>query len=63
MGVNGTFCPEYDRSESPFVYLVHMADQDAPELESLLRPERVAFERYNRFSGYQADVQNVALAL
>ena len=40
-----------------------MADQDDPELESLLKAERVAFERYNRFSGYQADVQNVALAL
>ena len=39
-----------------------MADSD-PELERLLKAERVAFERYDRLRGYPGDVQEVALAL
>ena len=39
-----------------------MADSD-PEVERLLKTERVAFERYDRLRGYPADVQEVALAL
>jgi hypothetical protein len=39
-----------------------MADRD-PELERLLRAERLAFERYERLRGYPGDVQEVALAL
>jgi len=39
-----------------------VADQD-PELERLLKSERLAFERYERLRGYPADVQGAALAL
>jgi hypothetical protein len=38
-----------------------MADSD-PELERLLKAERVAFERYERLRGYPGEVQAVALA-
>ena len=34
-----------------------------PELERLLKAERLAFERYDRLRGYPADVQGPALAL
>jgi hypothetical protein len=34
-----------------------------PELERLLKAERLAFERYDRLGGYPGDVQEVALAL
>ena len=34
-----------------------------PELERLLKPERLAFEHYDRLRGYPGDVQEVALAL
>ena len=34
-----------------------------PELERLLKAERLAFERYDRLRGYPGDVQEVALAL
>ena len=36
---------------------------DDPELDRLLRLERLAFERYDRLRGYPGDVQEVALAL
>ena len=39
-----------------------MADRD-PELERLLKAERLAFERYDRLRGYPGGVQEVALAL
>jgi hypothetical protein len=39
-----------------------MADRD-PELEHLLKAERLAFERYDRLRGYPGDVQGPALAL
>ena len=39
-----------------------MADPD-PELEHLLKAERLAFERYDGLKGYPGDVQEVALAL
>jgi hypothetical protein len=34
-----------------------------PELERLLKAQRLAFERYDRLMGYPGDVQEVALAL
>ena len=34
-----------------------------PELERLLKTERLAFERYDGLRGYPGDVQEVALAL
>jgi hypothetical protein len=34
-----------------------------PELERLLKAERLAFERYDGLRGYPGDVQEVALAL
>ena len=34
-----------------------------PELERLMKTERLAFERYDRLRGYPVDVQEVALAL
>ena len=34
-----------------------------PQLERLLRAERLAFERYDGLRGYPGDVQEVALAL
>jgi hypothetical protein len=34
-----------------------------PELERLLKAERLAFERYDRLRGYPGNVQEVALAL
>jgi hypothetical protein len=39
-----------------------MADDD-PELERLMKAERLAFERYDRLRGYPGNVQGVALAL
>jgi hypothetical protein len=39
-----------------------MADRD-PVLESLLKAERSAFERYDRLRGYPGGVQEVALGL
>jgi hypothetical protein len=39
-----------------------VADLD-PELERLLKAERLASERYERLRGYPGDVQEVALAL
>ena len=39
-----------------------MADRD-PELEHLLKAERLAFERYDGLRGYPGGVQEVALAL
>jgi hypothetical protein len=39
-----------------------VADPD-PELEHLLKAERLAFERYDGLRGYPGDVQEVALAL
>jgi hypothetical protein len=39
-----------------------MTDLD-PELERLLKAERLAIERYERLRGYPGDVQEVALAL
>lgn len=39
-----------------------MADDD-PELERLMKAERLAFERYDRLRGYPGNVQEVALAL
>jgi hypothetical protein len=36
---------------------------DDPELDRLLRLERLAFERYDRLRGYPGDVQEVALGL
>jgi hypothetical protein len=39
-----------------------MADQD-PELERLLKAERLAFEGYDGLRGYPEDVQGPALAL
>jgi hypothetical protein len=39
-----------------------MAGPD-PELERLLKAERLAFERYDRLRGYPGNVQEVALAL
>jgi hypothetical protein len=39
-----------------------MADRD-PELEHLLKAERLAFERYDGLRGYPGDVQEAALAL
>jgi hypothetical protein len=39
-----------------------MAARD-PNLERLLKAERLAFERYDRLRGYPGDVQEVALAL
>jgi hypothetical protein len=32
-----------------------------PELERLLKAERLAFERYDRLRGYQGNVQEVAV--
>jgi hypothetical protein len=34
-----------------------------PELERLLKAERLAFERYDGLRGYPGDAQEVALAL
>ena len=34
-----------------------------PELERLLKAERLALERYDRLRGYPGDVQEMALAL
>ena len=34
-----------------------------PELERLLKVERLAFERYDRLRGYPGNVQEAALAL
>ena len=42
--------------------LLDMAAPD-PELERLLKAERLAFERCERLRGYPGDVQEVALAL
>jgi hypothetical protein len=39
-----------------------MADGD-PELERLLKAERLAVERYDRLRGYPGGVQEVALTL
>jgi hypothetical protein len=39
-----------------------MADPD-PELERLLKTERLALQRYERLRGYPADVQAAALAI
>jgi hypothetical protein len=39
-----------------------MADRD-PELEHLLKAERLAFERYDGLRGYPGDVQEIALGL
>ena len=39
-----------------------MATPD-PELERLLKAERLAFERFDRLRGYPGDVQEAALAL
>ena len=49
-------------TKSRFVYSLSVADSD-PELERLLKAERLAFERYDRLRGYPADVQGAALAL
>ena len=39
-----------------------MADDD-PELERLMKAERLAFNRYDRLRDYPGDVQEVAVAL
>jgi hypothetical protein len=39
-----------------------MADRN-PELERLLKAERLAFDRYDRLRGYPGDVQEIALDL
>jgi hypothetical protein len=39
-----------------------MADRD-PELERLLKAERLAFNRYDGLRGYPGDVQEIALDL
>ena len=44
------------------MYSLSVADSD-PELERLLKTERLAFERYERLRGFPPDVQAVALAL
>jgi hypothetical protein len=49
-------------AKSRFVYYVLRGRPD-PELERLLKAERLASERYERLRGYPGDVQEVALAL
>ena len=49
-------------SKSRFVYSLMMADRD-PELERLLKAERLAFNRYDGLRGYPGDVQEIALDL
>ena len=49
-------------SKSRFVYSLMIADRD-PELERLLKAERLAFNRYDGLRGYPGDVQEIALDL
>jgi hypothetical protein len=58
------FCPGSDSNPKAVSFRLcsGMADRD-PELERLLKAERLAFERYDRLRGYPGDVQEVALAL
>jgi hypothetical protein len=44
-------------------FSVFMAERDAPELQRLLKAERLAFERYERLRGYPGDIQEAAQAL
>jgi hypothetical protein len=57
------FCPGSDSNPKAVSFRLcsGMADRD-PELERLLKAERLAFERYDRLRGYPGDVQEVALA-
>jgi hypothetical protein len=58
------FCPGSDSNPRAVSFRLcsGMADRD-PELERLLKAERLAFERYDQLRGYPGDVQEVALAL
>ena len=57
------FCPGSDSNPGAVSFRLYsgMADRD-PELEHLLKVERLASERYERLRGYPGEVQAVALA-
>jgi hypothetical protein len=57
------FCPGSDNNPRALSFSLYsdMADRD-PELERLLKVERLASERYDRLRGYPGEVKAVALA-